>query len=705
MKTLLRLLVVLLLLVLFTSHITAQPLIPFDGCPGVSVAITRPGLNATISPFQIYLIDSMGNVLPQGNPINLQINGLGLNTADGFLYGIQSSTNVANPFLTRVDKNGNFENVGTLLAPHTGAFQTGIINTAAGTMDDKDNFYFMALAINLQNVAELPQLFVGKVEKVSKLEKSGQPVTVNYTKIDAGTCVGDLLSALLNPLEGALQDIAFDPANGNIYTYIPGPGTTARPGRIAWFNPSGSPAFTCIDAPQPNIPTNDLSGLFFGQDGMLFMLTTDGKYYQGNVNTGVISLVGQSGLPLSSGNLRGDMASCVGKKALVAFDNCPGVSVAVTRPGINATDSPFQIYLINETGTVQASGNPIHLQINGFGLNSKDGFLYGIHESSNTTDPFFSRVDKNGSFVDLGKFTPPTAAGSAVAIINTAAGTMDGDDNFYFTAIVADTPLSPTKLPQLFLGTIQNVSKLKEGGVVAIDYKEVRIGTCADEIIKVLSNPSNGLLQDLSFDPVNERIYTIIPTQAAGPSPAKIAFFKPRSKAPVLNCIDVPQPNVAITDLAGLYSDKEGRLFILTIDGKFYRGNVHTGVISPVAQTALPLLAGNLRGDMASCVGKTEKDKDDDEDDHPGRGDAAFRVTPNPVTAGQILLSVNSDVNTRVQLQILGPTGSPVLNKELTLVAGANQVPVDVSRLYKGLYSATLIYPSGKRVSVKFLRL
>ena len=48
---------------------------------------------------------------------DLQINGFGLNTTDGFLYGIHEASNVANPFLTRVDKNGSFENLGTLLGP------------------------------------------------------------------------------------------------------------------------------------------------------------------------------------------------------------------------------------------------------------------------------------------------------------------------------------------------------------------------------------------------------------------------------------------------------------------------------------------------------------------------------------------------------------------------------------------------------------
>src|SRR6185312_5759834 len=99
-------------------------------------------------------------------------------------------------------------------------------------------------------------------------------------------------------------------------------------------------------------------------------------------------------------------------QTLQPFENCPGVSVAVTRPGINSKASPFQIFLIDKAGNVQPSGSPIDRQFNAFGLNSKDGFLYGMHESSDVTDPFFSRVDRNGNFLDIGRLTAPPNSGT-----------------------------------------------------------------------------------------------------------------------------------------------------------------------------------------------------------------------------------------------------------------------------------------------------
>ena len=196
-----------------------------------------------------------------------------------------------------------------------------------------------------------------------------------------------MLNALQNPLTGILQDIAFNIGDGSIYTFLPGIG--GANGKIASFDPSNSsPQFNCISPATPNPATADLAGLFFGPDTSLFILTTDGKYYKGNVQTGTISLVTQTTLPLENGNLRGDMASCTGKKQLQSFKGCPGLAVAITRPGINSTGGPFQVYTIDpSSGNIQAIGHPIDHQINAFGLNTKDGFLYGMHEVSNVVQP------------------------------------------------------------------------------------------------------------------------------------------------------------------------------------------------------------------------------------------------------------------------------------------------------------------------------
>ena len=680
--------------------LNAQSLEPFSSCPGVSVAITRPGLNAATGPYQIYLIDSAGGITPSGNPINLRINGFGLNDADGFLYGIHESSNVANPFLGRVDKNGNYENVGRLTGPPTDQFHVSIVNTAAGTCDDKGDFYFLAVTINLQDITELPVLYVGKVPYLSLLKQSDQPLSIQFTQINPDAFLTALLSKPRNLLSGAFQDIAYDPANGYIYTYFREPGTAPTSGLLAYFNPADNPTFTVRTAATPNVPTNDLSGMYFGNLDSLYILTTDGKLYTGNIYTGVITPVAQTALPLADGNLRGDMASCVGKKPLIPFTDCPGVSVAVIRTGDETKHYPFQLFTIDTAGNVAASGNLIPLQINGFGLNSQDGFLYALHETGNVLDPWFSRVDRFGSFVNIGKLTPPAVTGTNVAAINTAAGTMDGNDNFYFMAATMDNA-NPSAAPQLYLGTITNVSRLNVGDSIPITYKAVSIG----------SGVPGGLgaalaqLQDISFDPVDHQIYTTFTTSTTAPGPMEIGRFDPTSGNPVLNGVIPANTNPAIANMCGLFNGNAGALFILTTDGKFYKGDPATGEIGLITQTGLPLLGFNLRGDLASCVPATSTTNNPTVTGNDQDRDNDMRVAPNPVQSGQVIVSVNSQGNEHGRLQVVGPTGSPLETKNVQLSTGSNQFQLDVSQLREGIYSVILYLESGRIVTRKLVRL
>jgi hypothetical protein len=712
MKIYLRFLLAGHLFFFFTFSFAQSPT-PFEGCPGVSVAITRPGFNNNLVPHQIFLIDTTGAITPTGDPIDLQINAFGLDNEDGFLYGMFQAFNVANPSLARVGKNGKFETVGTILGPPVDQFKVAIVNTAAATMDGDDNYYFTAAVVDLQNILLPPQLFVGKIKGISKLHASNDPLNITYKQITLGTCLPELLNALKNPLTGILQDLAFDVSNGLIYTYLPGANGTG--GTIGWFDPSSSdPVFNCITPSSPNPATADLSGLFFNVNNTLFILTTDGKYYKANVQTGSISLVTQTSLPLQDGNLRGDMASCVGvaKKKLVPFEGCPDLALAITRPGINSTVLPFQIFKINPSnGSIQAMGHLINLQINAFGLDNVDGFLYGMHETSDIFGPTLARVDRNGDFNDIGTLSPPNLGGSRKGIVNTAAATMDGRDNYYFTAVVVDTA-NILDIPRLYLGTIKNVSKLNPGDHIQISYRRIFLGTCIADIIQSLSDPKNGLFQDIAYNPKDGRIYTYIQSHPS-PAPGDLASFRPASRFMVLNCMEpAGGENEPTQDLSGMHADKNGQLFILTIDGKYYRGNPNNGKVMLIAQTDLPLQSNNLRGDMASCVAPQnnhrEGEGDDDGDDlfHSfDDDDSPIKVLPNPVNGDEITVIVNSAIQTSVELKIMDVSGHVNSVNRQMLVGGDNQLKVPVKNLKNGMYAVVVIFPSGKTSATKFIRM
>lgn len=586
---------ILFFLFLFSFAAHTQSLQPFEGCPGQALAITRPGFNSTDAAYQVYNIDESGNIQAIGAPIHLQINGFGLNTVDGFLYGMHESANAANPFLTRVDKNGAFVNLGLLVAPQAPLFHMGVINTAAGTIDGKDNYYFTAAVFNLQNTAAAPKIYVGKVEKLSTLAPGSGMIPITYTEINPGTCAADLLRLLNNPNDGAFQDIAYNEGNDNIYTYLPA-SSSNQPATIVYFNPAdNAPALTCLEL-QPGIVTKALAGLYFGNNSTLHILTIDGKYYKANVNSGNIDFVKQTTLPLFAGNLRGDMAFCSKppKRVLRSFSGCPGISVAITRPGNNNGTQPYQIYKVTEaTGEMETSGAPIPLQINAFGLNGTDGFMYALHESGDVVHPWFTRVDSEGDYEDIGTLSGPAAGANEIGIINTAAATTDTSDNYYFTAVTIN-PANPVATVKFYLGKIANISSLQPGDNVPVDYTPVGIDDCASEILTTISNAQNGILQDIAYSSADGRIYTYFP--AAG----KIAYLVPGAN-PALTCLTPSVPNEIIKDLAGLFIGPNRHLYILTTDGKYYQADTQTGQVILVTQTSLPLENGNLRGDMASC--------------------------------------------------------------------------------------------------------
>src|SRR5882757_6413236 len=193
-----------LLSILFLSSM-AQPT-AFTGCPNNNVALVRDGNNnAETNPYYIYNVNTAtgtagagtGPILNPADGTNLQLNGIGLNTIDGFLYGIQPGS-VSNPAqgLTnrpfyRVGSNAVAEQVGTLLLP---SFQPGenigAINAAAGEMDNGGNYYFSAasgtLSFTPSASATIKTIYLGKLANVTALTAGTANLTPNYTIVTSG---------------------------------------------------------------------------------------------------------------------------------------------------------------------------------------------------------------------------------------------------------------------------------------------------------------------------------------------------------------------------------------------------------------------------------------------------------------------------------------------------------------------------------------
>ena len=163
-----------------------------------------------------------------------------------------------------------------------------------------------------------------------------------------------------------------------------------------------------------------------------------------------------------------------------------------------------------------------------------------------------------------------------------------------------------------------------------------------------------------------------------------------------------------------MHAGDDGKLFILTTDGKYYEGNPKTGVVSLIAQTTLPLLGNNLRGDMASCVKhkehhdyhrEAEESDDNDSDNDTGDEEIAVKVLPNPVGGDEVTVFVNSQEQTSVELRVMDVSGNVNRTIKESLIKGDNQLRVPVKNLKSGMYAIVVVFPSGRTSATKFIRL
>ncbi|MGG9971696.1 T9SS type A sorting domain-containing protein [Ferruginibacter sp. SUN002] len=347
------------LLVLFgaISFITtlAQPT-PFITCPDVNVAVLRSGDNSGIAnPLSIYTIATTtgmptllsGPILNPANAgTNLQINGVGLNTADGFMYGLYSgspafSLTPATPFY-RLGSNAVAVQLGTVPGPAIipgGPYfeNAAIVNSAAGEVDQFGNYYFSAVTgtavINFSDPAASTftpkRLFIGKIANVASLSAGVGTLSPTYVSvINSIMDASDYESSIMSPMTLAtaqntgLRDIVFNRFDNRIYTYVtyPGSGPNAGSfmGRMLKVDlPTGT--YSGVSLMPSVLPfasaNNEVAGTLLDKTGRFLILFTDGKMYKANSTSpgtfdGTIALLnGSTGLPTT---LRGDMASCGG---------------------------------------------------------------------------------------------------------------------------------------------------------------------------------------------------------------------------------------------------------------------------------------------------------------------------------------------------------------------------------------------------------
>lgn len=350
------------------------------------VALCKPGPNSSAPNYTLYTTTTPSNGASYtilGNPINLsdrEVNGIGLNTTDMFLYAAAISDNGTPNDLTddsklyRIGANGVSVNLGTLpitgqgyTDPNTGTFEN--INYTTGAVKN-DKYIYSTLAfkqsgynklaaasfgISLNLNADDIRIFVAEVHNISTINAT--PITPDfYYELDcshpqvkaaingylqgvnnnfnsASGSFGDKLAAISNS-NGGFQDFDISPTDGNLYSYIsyPDPTPDFSPVDVVGFplkvTPATTSGGTAIVTPLSSTineePHVELSGLAFDLSGALYAMFASGEYGKINLNTGAVEGIVNCSIFSSSygtgdpnpNHLRGDLARPVKDPAL-----------------------------------------------------------------------------------------------------------------------------------------------------------------------------------------------------------------------------------------------------------------------------------------------------------------------------------------------------------------------------------------------------
>lgn len=328
----------------------AQLLTPFATCPDVNVAVVRAGNNSqNTNPYSIYTVNSgtgaptllSGPILNPLNASNLQVNGVGLNTADGYLYALSSeipaspSFTPSTPFF-RMGSNAGVLQLGTVSgpAPSVGLGENAsFVNAAAGEFDHFNNYYFTAVTGNLvvnflsplSSTFTPSSFYIGKLSGVSILSGGTGALSPSYVKLyttdPSVTAYFTSLTTsitLSTAVNTGLRDFIYEQTTNLLATYVtfPDPSNPSQfMGQMLKVNPATGEVKSV--APAVVLPfvnsSVEMAGTFIDKDGKFLILFSDGTMYKANTNTsgrfdGSISLLNAAtGLP---NPLRGDMASC-----------------------------------------------------------------------------------------------------------------------------------------------------------------------------------------------------------------------------------------------------------------------------------------------------------------------------------------------------------------------------------------------------------
>jgi hypothetical protein len=317
--------------------------------PGTNVALAKPGMNNAPKNYTIYTSTAVSSsTFTPGVSFTptYDINGIGLNPVDQFIYGasfVGNDNTVGNNMgvsLRRVGADGTVVDLGLL--PTTGQTTIEFPNFSAGAVSTNGTYYYMtfglkpsgaakvamttALSVPLDLNADDLRLFLCWKDSISSLSaNAGNNIAgglSDYYELDfSDPDVTAALEAFLDDVnanypdvynaDGGLQDFAISPIDSKIYGYISYPSGGATVGRpvVLAAPASNISTVTPVGTTINSVPGQEVAGVQFDMAGNLYGLFTTGDYAQINLSTGALSGLTLSNIATTGGNLRGDLAS------------------------------------------------------------------------------------------------------------------------------------------------------------------------------------------------------------------------------------------------------------------------------------------------------------------------------------------------------------------------------------------------------------
>ncbi|MES2431179.1 MAG: T9SS type A sorting domain-containing protein [Bacteroidota bacterium] len=478
--------------------VLAQP-IPFVGCPNVNVAVVRAGTNATnTNPYSIYNVNAItgtptllsGPILNPATAANLQINGVGLNTADGFLYGLNAeipAVPLSLPIIPKIPfykigSNAQALQLGTIAGPAVITPENAsVVSAAAGEIDQLDNYYFSAatgvVVPNFLNPTASTfspsRLFIGTLANISGLPAGTAALAPTYVQVTnpSGDATGYLTSiyasiTLSSAVNTGLRDFVFDHTDNLLATYVTYP-DPANPGGSFYgqmLKVDPNTGILSAVAPAVILPfataSNEVAGTFIDISGNFLILFSNGDMYRANENTigkfdGSISLLNaNTGLP---DPLRGDMASCgssieagplpVELKSFNVFKKDNTIAIQWQ------TASEINVEKFTLLKSIDGVNWKIISTVTANAANANGGQYQYIDNANNSTVLYrLATIDKNGKIVlsVIKKITANDLALSITSYPNPVTNTLIIESQFVFS--------TDTKVEILnFIGQLQNI--------------------------------------------------------------------------------------------------------------------------------------------------------------------------------------------------------------------------------------------------------